>query len=87
LTTKSVGGATFSFSPSWVGVYPFSGDFDPLHRELHSLQPVIDRYREAGLDVMVDLYPFARHEILNEINRAEVVAALLRWIDRVVTRG
>lgn len=29
-------------------------------------------------------YPGARHEILNETNRAEVLAGLVGWLDRVV---
>jgi alpha-beta hydrolase superfamily lysophospholipase len=33
----------------------------------------------------VRIYPGARHEILNETNRAEVIAALNSWLDRVVT--
>jgi alpha-beta hydrolase superfamily lysophospholipase len=67
-------------------VYVFSGDYDPLNRDLHALQPVIDRYRAVGLNVAVDIYPQARHEILNETNRAQVVRALLSWINQVVAR-
>ncbi len=48
------------------------------------LQPLIDRYRGAGLtDVSWHIYGGARHEALNEINRSEVVANLIAWIDRV----
>jgi alpha-beta hydrolase superfamily lysophospholipase len=61
-------------------VYVFSGDHDPLHRDLGALQPVIDRYRAAGLQVAVDLYPGARHEVLNETNRAEIVEKLAGWL-------
>jgi len=35
--------------------------------------------------VTVRTYPAARHEILNETNRAEVIAELTSWLDRVVT--
>jgi alpha-beta hydrolase superfamily lysophospholipase len=67
-------------------VYVFSGAHDPLNRDLQALQPVVDRYRAAGHSVEVSIYPEARHEILNETNRAEVVAALGRWIDAVIDR-
>ena len=33
------------------------------------------------------MYEGARHEILNETNRVEVVADLTKWLDRVVTAG
>lgn len=35
-------------------------------------------------DVTVRVYPSARHEILNETDRDEVLADMGRWIDRVV---
>ena len=65
-------------------IYVFSGDHDPLNRDLHALQAVIDRYRAAGLHVNADIYPEGRHEILNESNRAEVVGALSDWIDKAI---
>ena len=44
----------------------------------------MDRYREAGLEVTFKVYEGGRHEMLNETNRAEVVADLKAWLDRVV---
>jgi alpha-beta hydrolase superfamily lysophospholipase len=53
---------------------------------LSLLTPLTDRYQAAGLtDVTVRVYPGARHEIVNETNRVEVLAALNSWLDRVVT--
>jgi alpha-beta hydrolase superfamily lysophospholipase len=72
---------------STLPIYVFSGSHDPLNRDLHALQPVIDRYRSAGLDVVADIYPQARHEILNELNRSEVLTGLLSWINAVVAAG
>jgi len=45
-------------------------------------------YRErAGLsDLEVKVYEDARHEVFNEINRDEVVADLITWLHRVVSR-
>jgi alpha-beta hydrolase superfamily lysophospholipase len=44
----------------------------------------VDRYRAAGLDdVTVRVYDEGRHEILNEINRAEVIDDLVQWLRRV----
>ena len=52
--------------------------------DLALLWPLVDRYREAGLtDVTVRVYEDARHEILNETNRSEVIDDLLEWLQRV----
>jgi alpha-beta hydrolase superfamily lysophospholipase len=65
-------------------IYLFVGDLDPVNDKLKWFQPLVDRYREAGLtDVSWHVYGGARHEVLNEINRQEVVANLQAWIDRV----
>jgi alpha-beta hydrolase superfamily lysophospholipase len=34
----------------------------------------------------VRTYPGARHEILNETNRDEVVARILDWLDQVLSK-
>jgi alpha-beta hydrolase superfamily lysophospholipase len=65
-------------------MFLFAGDLDPVNAKLTWFQPLIDRYRESGLtDVSWHVYGNARHEVLNEINRQEVVANLQAWIDRV----
>ena len=58
-----------------------SGDADPLAGGGALVQLLGQRYRDAGLaDVTVTLYPAARHEILNETNRAEVTADIVAWL-------
>ena len=61
-------------------VYLFVGDEDPINRRLEGLKPLIDCYRRVGLEVTLKIYPGGRHEMLNETNRAEVVADLLAWL-------
>jgi alpha-beta hydrolase superfamily lysophospholipase len=34
--------------------------------------------------VTIRTYPAARHEILNETNRDQIIAELKAWLDRVV---
>lgn len=53
---------------------------------LGALEPLIDRYRAAGLAIESRIYCEARHEILNEANRDEVVGDLGRFIERVTRR-
>lgn len=68
-------------------MYVFAGDKDPLNGDLARLKPLVERYREAGVrDITTDYYKDGRHEMLNETNRAEVVANLASWIDRIVTK-
>ncbi len=65
-------------------IYIFSGDKDPVNGGLAWLKPLVERYRAAGIkDVTYDFYADGRHEMLNETNRAEVVAKLGAWIGRV----
>jgi alpha-beta hydrolase superfamily lysophospholipase len=70
--------------PHDLPVYVAVGSKDPVNGALTLLWPLVDRYRAAGLsDVTVRVYDDGRHEILNEINRAEVIDDLLRWLHRV----
>ncbi|HEX2745278.1 MAG TPA: hypothetical protein VHN16_12870 [Streptosporangiaceae bacterium] len=67
-------------------LYIAVGEADPVNGGLALLTPLTDRYQAAGLtDITIRSYPDARHEILNETNRDEVMAALNSWLDRVVT--
>ena len=67
-------------------VYIAVGQSDPVNGGLALLTPLTDRYQAAGLtDVTVRVYPGARHEILNETNRDEIIAELSDWLDRVAS--
>jgi len=58
------------------------GEADPVNAGLALAQPVVDRYRAAGLtDVEYTVYPGARHELTNETNRDEFATDLIRWLD------
>jgi alpha-beta hydrolase superfamily lysophospholipase len=69
-------------------LYIAAGELDPVNANLALLHVLVDRYRAAGLtDVTVRTYPGARHEILNETNRDEVVASIIDWIDQVLSKS
>jgi alpha-beta hydrolase superfamily lysophospholipase len=70
--------------PHDLPIYVAVGSKDPVNGGLTLLWTLVDRYRAAGLtDVTVRVYNDGRHEILNEINRAEVIDDLLQWLQRV----
>ncbi|MFT4122973.1 MAG: alpha/beta fold hydrolase [Microbacteriaceae bacterium] len=57
------------------------GDDDPLGGE-RSIQRLAAAYLSAGLtDVTAIVYPGARHEVFNELNRDRVLADLVAWLD------
>ncbi|MBQ1188588.1 MAG: alpha/beta hydrolase, partial [Peptococcaceae bacterium] len=62
-------------------VYIFSGDKDPVGGYGKGVQQVEKMFRDAGMqDVTMKLYPGGRHEMLNEINRDEVMADVVDWV-------
>lgn len=63
-------------------VYFFAGDSDPVGAMGEGVKKVAGWFREAGVkDVRMKLYPGGRHEMLNEINREEVFADTLAWLE------
>jgi alpha-beta hydrolase superfamily lysophospholipase len=73
--------------PHDLPMYLAVGSKDPVNGGLTLLWTLVDRYRAAGLtDVTARVYDDGRHEILNEVNRAEVIDDLLQWLQRVSER-
>lgn len=63
-------------------IYFFSGDKDPVGQNGKTVETVVGFFRQAGCyDVTLLLYPDGRHEMMNELNRDEVFADLLAWIN------
>jgi alpha-beta hydrolase superfamily lysophospholipase len=68
--------------PAALPVLFFSGARDPVGANTRGVTALAQRYRALGLrDVQVTFYPDARHEMLNETNRDEVVRDVLGWLD------
>ena len=63
-------------------VYFLSGDRDPVGAMGKGVEKVVRMFRKAGCrDVSVKLYPEGRHEMFNELNRDEVYADILDWLN------
>lgn len=67
-------------------VYISVGDQDPVNGQLKLVEMLVERFRTAGLtNLTVKTYPGARHEILNETNRKDVVKDILIWLENVIS--
>lgn len=77
-----------SNSKKWAESFPkglptlmLSGDCDPVSDFGRGGLQIYNRLLSAGVsDLSFELYAGARHELLNEINRDEVFADILAWI-------
>lgn len=66
-------------------VYFMSGDMDPVGANGKGVRQAAESFKKAGMqDVTVKLYPQGRHEMLNELNKQEVYADVLAWIESKV---
>ncbi|WP_442604091.1 alpha/beta hydrolase [Paenibacillus sp. KN14-4R] len=66
-------------------VYIFAGDKDPVGGNGKGILDLVARYNKLGLtNFSYKLYPEARHETLNEINREEVMKDLIEKINEMV---
>lgn len=68
--------------PRSLPILLLAGSADPLSAGGRGVSRLAERYRALGIaDVACRLYPGARHEVFNEINRSEVYSDLLDWLD------
>lgn len=70
--------------PKSLPILLISGDQDPVCQGALGPQKLAEQYRGVGLQAQAKSYPGARHELLHETNRAEVIADLLAWLARNV---
>ena len=72
-----------SSMPKDLPVYFMSGDRDPVGQMGEGVRQVAEQFKKAGMrDITVKLYPDARHELFNELNRDEVTADLIQWLEK-----
>lgn len=68
--------------PKKLPIYIFSGDKDPVGGAGKGVRKLYNTYKKAGIqDVTMKLYPDGRHEMLNEINKDEVMRDVVEWLN------
>jgi alpha-beta hydrolase superfamily lysophospholipase len=64
-----------------MAIYVFSGERDPVGANIKGL---IQDLKAAGFtELTTRIYPGARHETLNELNRDEVTRDFIAWLDGI----
>ncbi len=64
-----------------LAVLFLSGSRDPVGKNGAGMKRVADAFHDSGInDITVKLYPEARHEVFNEVNRQEVYGDLVNWL-------
>lgn len=62
-----------------------SGGDDPVGDFGAGVRKTADAFRNAGMEnVSVRIYPLCRHEILNELNKAEIFDDIWEWIVKAI---
>lgn len=62
-------------------IYIFSGSCDPVGLNGKGVRQLMANWQQAGIqNIRFQLYPGGRHEMLNEINRSEVIENLVQFL-------
>ncbi|MGL5693609.1 MAG: lysophospholipase [Peptostreptococcaceae bacterium] len=70
--------------PLDLPIFILSGDKDPVGKNGKGVLNLRDRYVNVGVkNVSCKLYEDGRHEMLNEINKDEVINDVLMWLDEI----
>ena len=73
--------------PKTLPVLFVSGDKDPVGGNGKGVRQTYEAFRAVGMqDVRIKLYPNARHELHNELNREELHADVLAFLDEVLCK-
>jgi alpha-beta hydrolase superfamily lysophospholipase len=68
---------------SELPIFMISGDKDPVGNYGKSVKKIYSQYKKSGIkDISLKLYHDDRHELLNELDKDDVYADVLSWINR-----
>lgn len=70
--------------PQNLPILLVSGDSDPVGHWGKDIPELAKLYKSVGIkNVQYKLYPGARHEIINEINKSEVIEDIINWLNSI----
>lgn len=70
-------------TPRDLPLFFIAGDKDPVCDYGEGVKKLAALYHSVGMrDIEVVFYKNARHELLNEVNKAEVYGDILRWLEK-----
>ncbi len=72
--------------PASLPVLIVAGERDPVSAFTEQSRQLAEALRAVGGQVTERYYPGARHELLNEINRDDLQADILTWLDEATSR-
>ena len=82
--TESNAEAWYLGVPANLPVLLISGEEDPVGDYGNGVRTVAEKLKETGhTAVTLKLYPEDRHEVLNEVNREQVMTDILEWMESV----
>ncbi|NLJ41826.1 MAG: alpha/beta hydrolase [Clostridiales bacterium] len=71
--------------PKDLPMYIFGGSMDPVGEFGRGLENLANMYKDLGMyQISFRLYQGGRHEMLNEINRDEVMENIIGWLDKYI---
>jgi alpha-beta hydrolase superfamily lysophospholipase len=74
----------FENTPKDLNIYLASGLDDPLSNKGKDIHLIAEKYKNAGIkNITVKLYPDARHEIINEPNKDEIISEMISWLNSI----
>lgn len=74
--------AAMATIPKQLPLFAIAGGNDPVGEHTTGVQALLDHYTKLGMrDLSYKFYPEARHELLHELNRAEVHRDLVEWLN------
>lgn len=69
--------------PKGLPIFFISGEKDPVGNDTKGVLDVYNNYKRIGIkDVEYKFYKDARHELLNELNKEQVMLDIIDWLNR-----